>query len=43
MAKWLQKLNLPYVSYDVIDGKIINCAINRMKSKNAQNICLSAL
>lgn len=34
----LQKLNIPYVSFDVIDGKIANGTIKRLKSKSARKI-----
>lgn len=34
----LEELNLPYVSYDIVDGKIVNGVINRCRAKNARNV-----
>lgn len=34
----LERLNLPYVSYDVKDGKIINGTIKRLRAKNARKL-----
>lgn len=31
----IQKLNLPYVSFDIISGVIVNGTIKRIKSKRA--------
>lgn len=34
----LEQLNLPFVSYDTIDGKIVHGSINRYKAKSARKI-----